>query len=600
MAKKKNPNKPAEPIEKPAEVPQVSLGQVVGDTSQSVTDLSKSVGTQNLRGFQLGASTLADFYASDGRTLTIDPAEKKRLDHLIKSNGKKIPGAKKTVDTLQLRFDTAQEELRTAEAEGNTKQANRLRKIIRDLTPKLEAAKTNLNTFETTVADSKTALRTTGPSVSQIMRDANPETYAAVDRAQGFASKIGQTTAEGQRYLDTAAQGYRANEIGPNAISASQVGNVDNIAAQQIQAARIGDFGRANAVNAANVADIRAGQVGMGQLGGNLMQQALQKSLSDGSLNAQGTRDAIQSARQGFAARGLATGNASLAAELLNRDRYARSRQFEDLQFAGGVQAQDLDRQFQNVGNQLAADRSNQETAARISLANQQAAMQAEMANLEARKQAAITQGQMDQAAALANQQANLAAATQNQNTQFALGQANANLSQQANLANQANAFNSQVANENARLAGSQQNLNFLGNAANYVDAQNRAGFAANVDAAALGQAYNPLNQFLGTSSQNIFGTNNLGSLTLAPAAQIGLGVASQNADIARFNNQTGLQVDSFNANMLDSRYNSWANNNAALQGAQMQAGAASQAGTMGMIGSIGGAAIGAVGLAVF
>jgi hypothetical protein len=68
--------------------------------------------------------------------------------------------------------------------------------------------------------------------------------------------------------------------------------------------------------------------------------------------------------------------------------------------------------------------------------------------------------------------------------------------------------------------------------------------------------------------------------------------------------------VASFNANMLDSRYNSWANNQAALQGAAMQgnatlgaariqAGATQSAGTMGMIGSIAGGVIGGVGMAL-
>jgi hypothetical protein len=89
-----------------------------------------------------------------------------------------------------------------------------------------------------------------------------------------------------------------------------------------------------------------------------------------------------------------------------------------------------------------------------------------------------------------------------------------------------------------------------------------------------------------------------------APGTTIGGGTLSTSANMIGNTWQGATQmagnVASFNANMLDSRYNSWANNNAALQGAQMQAGAAGQAGTMGMIGSIGGAAIGAVGLAVF
>jgi hypothetical protein len=71
--------------------------------------------------------------------------------------------------------------------------------------------------------------------------------------------------------------------------------------------------------------------------------------------------------------------------------------------------------------------------------------------------------------------------------------------------------------------------------------------------------------------------------------------------------NQMAGNVASFNANMLDSRYNSWANNQAALQGAAMygnatlgaariQAGATQSAGMMGMIGGLGGGALSGLG----
>lgn len=60
--------------------------------------------------------------------------------------------------------------------------------------------------------------------------------------------------------------------------------------------------------------------------------------------------------------------------------------------------------------------------------------------------------------------------------------------------------------------------------------------------------------------------------------------------------NQLAGNVASFNANMLDSRYNSWANNRAAMSAARMQAGASNNAATMGMVG----AGVGAVaGIAV-
>jgi hypothetical protein len=90
-----------------------------------------------------------------------------------------------------------------------------------------------------------------------------------------------------------------------------------------------------------------------------------------------------------MAARGMATGSAGLAAEMLNRDRFARQRQAEDLGFASGVQAQDLLRQFNNVGNNMQAALANQQTQfgrQQIMSGNQQ---QANMANMQAANQMA-------------------------------------------------------------------------------------------------------------------------------------------------------------------------------------------------------------------
>jgi len=52
------------------------------------------------------------------------------------------------------------------------------------------------------------------------------------------------------------------------------------------------------------------------------------------SLSPEQVREATQAARQGLAARGLATGTAALGAELLNRDRYATQRQEQRRSFA--------------------------------------------------------------------------------------------------------------------------------------------------------------------------------------------------------------------------------------------------------------------------
>jgi hypothetical protein len=298
-----------------------------------------------------------------------------------------------------------------------------------------------------------------------------------------------------------------------------------------------------------------------------------------------------------MAARGMATGNSALAAELLNRDRYSQARFLENAGFATGVEGQDLSRRLANTSeaNQISA--ANMAEANRIAMANQQADLTAQQSNQSTAFNVNQSNAQLAQQASLANQNAALAAATQNQNTALALGQSNAQLAQQASLANQDNTFRTDTFNEQNRLAGTQQNLNQLGAASNYVDATNKAGFAANVDAANVSAAYNPLFRNLGLSQQNIFGTNNLGTLTLGPSAQIGLTTAQMNNNNNQFNTGTQLSVDSFNTNMAASNYNSWANNNAALQGAGIQAGASAQSGQMGMMGAIGGGGLAAAGM---
>lgn len=64
---------------------------------------------------------------------------------------------------------------------------------------------------------------------------------------------------------------------------------------------------------------------------------------------------------------------------------------------------------------------------------------------------------------------------------------------------------------------------------------------------------------------------------------------------------QMAGNVASFNANMLDERYNSFMNNQSALRSARMQAGAANNSATMGMVGAGVGAAAGlaVVGIAI-
>jgi hypothetical protein len=178
------------------------------------------------------------------------------------------------------------------------------------------------------------------------------------------------------------------------------------------------------------------------------LQQDAESELALGrSLSPEQMRDAAQSARAAFAARGMATGNAAAGAEILNRDAYATARQDQRRGFAAGVNQMDQARRQRRVG-----------------------------------------------------------------------------------------------------LAGAYGDLD-------------------------------PFRQAIGPA----FG---LGSQTLS-------NTTGQVRDIYGGSLQTAGSVATFNENMIANRYNSVLNNNAALQGAGMQAGASSNAATMGMIGAGAGAAIG-------
>jgi hypothetical protein len=78
----------------------------------------------------------------------------------------------------------------------------------------------------------------------------------------------------------------------------------------------------------------------------------------------------------------------------------------------------------------------------------------------------------------------------------------------------------------------------------------------------------------------------------LNAAFQLGGATLDRSTNMASnaFNNslQTAGNVETFNRNLQGNMYNSWQNNNAAIQGANLQAGAMRQAGMMGMFGQIG------------
>jgi hypothetical protein len=290
-------------------------------------------------------------------------------------------------------------------------------------------------------------------------------------------------------------------------------------------------------INAQRVGDVRAREVGAGALGQSLVGEAMNRMASGGRLSAEASRDAVQSARAGMAARGMATGNAGLAAELLNRDRYSRQRNMEDLSFAQNVQNADIQRQMAGAEMALQADRGNQALAGQMSLSDQAAQMDAQRLN-QVRD---TTLGQFLLNSQMANQEANM-------------NQVNNNRGFLSSVSQQA------LANDQMR-------------------SQRRLG---------LGTLYgdmDPYRQALGPAFQLGMGT--LGNTT----QQVG--------NIFGNSLQQAGNVFSFNTNMAASNRNAILNNNAAMQAAAMQAGASQNAGMMGMFGGIGGGALTGVGLAL-
>lgn len=81
-----------------------------------------------------------------------------------------------------------------------------------------------------------------------------------------------------------------------------------------------------------------------------LQRQAQQELALGRALTPEQERQAQQSARAAFASRGLATGNAALGAEILNRDAYGQQRQDARRAFAFDANALDMARRQRRIG----------------------------------------------------------------------------------------------------------------------------------------------------------------------------------------------------------------------------------------------------------
>jgi hypothetical protein len=573
MAKKKTSSPPD-----PPQVVAPTFGDTSGNIIKDTPATGRAAGEAGGESMMAGVQSLASFLLTNGALALSKPLEKGLKDTTAAVNkvtGKLSP-LLESLETKMTTWNSTVTRLTEKQAAGTAtpKELRELATAQKNITknqPKVDEYKQTIADQNKRITDYMENEVANAPTLTGLIDDKFPEFKNALAAAQPYLSKMGTLGPAGEQLMSALNAGYQANNITPQQVQTSLAALPEEVRATSISGVKMGDFGAANAVRAGNVANISTGTVGQGMLGGQLMNRAMEGIQRGGMLSQQATRDAIQSARQGFAARGLATGNAALGAELLNRDRYARVREFEDLGFASNVQSQDLSRQFQNVGNQLTADRSNQQTQLGISLANQQAAMQAELANLQARYNQAVQEGDWAMAAQKANQATDLEAQIANQNTassinQFNAGQINTTASNNAILD-----FNAQQFNETNRLAANQYDISLKGDAYNLqqgVLGEGLKAVDANFQLASKANPNNLMMQLYG--SQPNFGAEALSSTTNTANN------AANNSVIAQ----------GFNSNMFAGLQIADMNNKASLQSSNILAGANRYAANMDLLGS--------------
>jgi len=428
--------------------------------------------------------------------------------------------------------------------------------------------------------------------------------------------------------------GYAADQVQAQRIRAAQAGPVDSVSSNNI---------RASAAERGLMREARGGGL-LGQLEG----QASNDLALGRSLSAEQSRDATQSARAAASARGLGLGQSAMAAELLNRDRFATQREAERRGFASNVAQQGvgirqaanqayMGRQDANAGRTLQADLANQSAGLNLGqtnaqllqqsrLANQSAGLQAQQANQAATARALEFAQQGGLQASLANQQAGLSqAAEQARLQQAAIGASydaaqqraitDAGYAQQAALANQdanlrAAQYNSgqnlaaQQANQSANYNANYANQNFLQSVAsqNFNQFSGQQSMLGSLYGQQAGIAQNQYANNLGLAQANVA----LDPYQRALGSNIPIASQGNAANmIGQAYGQTmnyGSDLFNTNTNMQASMYNSFMNNQASLQGARLQAGATAGASQNSMMGSgmaAGGMVLGMTALAI-
>lgn len=330
-----------------------SQSSITGMSSRGVRQIGQAAIDTNISGQRaLSSAAISDILLGGGANL-LNPQIQTRIDAFNKQFDPQMARFYRTADAATIQITKLETEL--ADPNINPRRKAQIEsKLLPAQRKKLQSSNANIDRLTSVQTNLKDDLLADQPTLTSLLEERFPEARQALNAAQPYLSRMGQLGPAGERLAGMLGQGYQSGAVGYNAATTAQ---------------------------AARQADVAAGR-----LGDSLMGEAQRRVDLRGRLDAEATRDAIQSARQGFAARGLATGNAALGAELLNRDRYQRQRALEDLGFASGIQQQDLGRQFQNQSTQQQREMFNAGQANQVNLANAEAAMRAQIANEESRR----------------------------------------------------------------------------------------------------------------------------------------------------------------------------------------------------------------------
>ena len=195
-----------------------------------------------------------------------------------------------------------------------------------------------------------------------------------------------------------AAQGYASQMDAVDNVQAATTGAIERVGGTQVGAVDPMEAARVRRVQDIQAQNVRASAAERGLMNeargngllGQLEGQASNDLALGRSLSAEQSRDASQSSRAASSARGLGLGQSAMAAELLNRDRFATARENERRTFAGNVLGQGTalrtsanqayaQRQDANAGRSLQADSTNQSVAQARAMQNAQFAQQANL-----------------------------------------------------------------------------------------------------------------------------------------------------------------------------------------------------------------------------